>query len=168
MKYLVRKLQSSGLCWLWLTILVLVIDRVSKLWVIDHLQFFEPWILTPFLNFTLAYNTGAAFSFLDSQSGWQNGFFVSLALVVSTVIVVWMSRLTKREYWLGIALALILTGAIGNAWDRLNYGFVVDFIDFHLGDWHFAIFNIADSGICIGAFMLIVNCFFESRRVKAS
>lgn len=164
MKHLFKKLCTSGLFWLWITIVFLLIDRASKIWVMDHLQLFEPLKIAPFFNFTLAYNTGAAFNFLESQSGWQTWFFTSLALIVSIIVLVWLSRLAKREYWINVALCLILTGAIGNAWDRLHYGFVVDFLDFHLGDWHFAIFNVADSGVCVGAFMLILNWFFESRR----
>jgi signal peptidase II len=111
----------------------------------------------PFFDLTLAYNTGAAFSFLNSASGWQNVFFSVLAFVVSIAIIAWLFRLRKKDGWLSIALCLILGGALGNAWDRLLYHYVIDFLSFHLGSWHFAIFNIADAGISVGAFMLLVQ-----------
>jgi signal peptidase II len=114
----------------------------------------------PFFNLTLAFNTGAAYSFLHNASGWQNSLLTSLAVIVSACIVYWLSQLSARAYWAVIALTLVLGGALGNAWDRLLYGHVVDFLDFHLGGWHFAIFNIADSAICVGAFMLIVEWLF--------
>jgi len=145
---------SSGLVWLWLVVLLVAVDRYSKFWVTHHLSFFEPFKILPIFNLTLAYNTGAAFSFLHSASGWQNWVLSSLAVIISGGVLVWLSRLRAYEAWMSIALCLILTGALGNAWDRLYYGYVVDFLDFHWGDWHFAIFNIADTAICIGAFML--------------
>lgn len=160
MKFQFNKLTSSGLVWLWLTMLIIAIDRFSKVWVMDHLLSYTPHPITPFFNLTLAYNTGAAFSFLNTASGWQTWFFVGLALIISLVVLIWLSRLSWRECWLNLALSLVLAGALGNAWDRLTYGFVVDFLDFHLGNWHFAIFNIADSGICIGAGMLMLNWWF--------
>lgn len=151
-----HKLMSSGLVWLVLSVMIIVIDRNSKIWMMDHLQFGEPVALLPFLNLTLAYNTGAAFSFLHTASGWQHYLLGGLALGVAIFIAVWLMRLPRQQYWQNIALSLILAGALGNAWDRVSYGHVIDFINFHVGSWHFAIFNVADSAICIGAFMLIV------------
>lgn len=159
-----KKLLSTGLAWLWLVILLIAIDRYSKFWVAHHLSFFEPFEILPIFNLTLAYNTGAAFSFLHSASGWQNWAFGSLAIVISGMVIVWLSTLPARAYWLNIALCLILTGALGNAWDRLLYGYVIDFLDFHLNDWHFAIFNIADSAICVGAVMLCWHWVFASKK----
>lgn len=149
------RFKSTGLVWLWLTVLLVIVDRWSKIWVTDHLYAFNPLEVTSFLNLTLAYNTGAAFSFLHSASGWQNWLFGILAAVVSVFIIVWLSRLPRVAWWQSSAMCLILSGAIGNAWDRITYGYVIDFIDFHIHDWHFAIFNIADSAICVGAFMLV-------------
>ena len=151
-----HKLMSSGLVWLVLSVIIIVIDRNSKIWMMDHLQFGEPVALLPFLNLTLAYNTGAAFSFLNSASGWQHYLLGGLALGVAIFITSWLMRLPRQQYWQNIALSLILAGALGNAWDRVSYGHVIDFINFHVGSWHFAIFNVADSAICVGAFMLIV------------
>lgn len=149
-----KKWFSTGLVWLWVALLVIAIDRVSKLWIISHLSYFEPLAILPIFNLTLAYNTGAAFSFLHSMSGWQNIFLGGLACIVSLVVICWLASSSRREYWMNIALCLILGGALGNVWDRALYSHVIDFLDFHWSHWHFAIFNVADSAICVGAFML--------------
>lgn len=158
------RLLKTGLSWLWLVVVMIAIDRYSKYWVMSHLSFFEPMRILPFLNFTLAYNTGAAFSFLHAASGWQHWVLGGLALVVSAIVLVWLSRLPARQWWLNISLCLIMAGALGNAVDRALYGFVVDFLDFHIGGWHFAIFNIADSAICVGAFMMICDWLRSDKR----
>lgn len=148
--------RHSGLRWLWLAITVLLLDRLSKYWVITHLSPFEPYALVSWFNLTLAFNKGAAFSFLHSAGGWQTLLFTLFAVTMSVIILIWLSRNRAHEWWLNMALCLILGGAVGNVWDRLSYGYVIDFFDFHLQDWHFAIFNVADSAICVGAFMLMV------------
>ena len=152
-----RKVLRTGLSWLWLTLLVIAVDRYSKYWATEHLTLFNPFEILPVFNLTLAYNTGAAFSFLNSASGWQHWALGGLAVIVSVAVLIWLSRISARAIWLSCALCLILAGALGNAWDRVLYGYVIDFFDFHLGTWHFAIFNVADSAICVGAFMLIFN-----------
>ena len=116
-----KKLFSSGLIWLWVSVLIMVVDRVTKLWVVQNLSPYEPTVILPFFNLTLAYNTGAAFSFLDSMSGWQNWFLGGLALVISLAVIYWLLQLSSRARWLNIALCLILSGALGNAWDRVEY-----------------------------------------------
>lgn len=151
-----KKILSSGLVMLWVTVLVIIIDRFSKTWVMQHLNFHEPLTIFPFFDLTLAYNTGAAFSFLDSASGWQNIFLGSLTVIVSVVILTWLSRLSSRDYGMTIALSLILGGAISNLCDRILYGHVIDLLSFHWGTWYFAIFNVADSAICVGAFLLAI------------
>lgn len=153
------KWLMTGLSWLWVTILFVGVDRYTKNWSVANLIFQEPREILPFFNLTLAYNTGAAFSFLHAASGWQNIFFSGMAFLISAVVVVWLFKTPARDRWLSAALALILAGALGNAWDRLQYGYVIDFLDFHYQGWHFAIFNIADSAICLGAFMLCVHWF---------
>lgn len=150
-----KSIFASGLLWLWLAVLVIGLDHWVKLWIVHHLIAFDSLRILPIFNLTLAYNKGAAFSFLHSASGWQNVVLGSLAGFVSVIILYWLSQTSKREYWFNIALCLVLGGALGNAWDRIVYGYVIDFFDFHLGNWHFAIFNVADSAICVGAFMLI-------------
>lgn len=159
---MLKKLLKSGLCWSWIVFLVVALDYYSKSSVVQMLTPYEPFQVLSFLNFTLAHNTGAAFSLLHSASGWQNVFFVSLALIVCVVMFGWLAQLSSRNRWLSIAICLIVGGALGNVWDRIKYGYVIDFFDFHLGTWHFAIFNVADSAICIGAFMIIL-CWTTKR-----
>ena len=159
-----RRLLSTGLSFLWITILILIIDRYAKILAYQYLVLSEPFEILPVFNLTLAFNKGAAFSFLHSQPGWQHFLLGGLALFVSMVILVWLFRLKSKDRWVSIALCFILGGALGNVWDRVLYGQVVDFFDFHLGDWHFAIFNTADSAISIGAFMLILSWFMDSRK----
>lgn len=142
--------------WLWLPILIIALDRYTKYWALTHLNYHEPLTILPFFNLTLAYNTGAAFSFLHNASGWQHILLGGLAIIVSIAILYWLITLPKQAYGTRIALGLILGGALGNAWDRLLYGYVIDFLDFHLNDWHFATFNVADSAICVGAFLLML------------
>jgi len=154
---ILKKFYASGLAWLWIAILVIVIDRYSKIWVIDHLTFQEPLRILPFLNLTLALNTGAAFSFLHTASGWQNWLLGGLAIIISVLMVFWLAKLSARACWMSIALSLVLGGALGNAWDRILYGYVIDFLSFHLGNWYFAIFNLADSAICVGAVMICLQ-----------
>lgn len=161
---MLRKMYASGLQWLWITFIVLLIDRFAKMWVISHLTFLAPIAVLPFFNLTLAYNTGAAFSFLHTMSGWQNWVLGGLAGIISLSIFIWLAKTSARQRWLSIALCLILAGALGNAWDRILYGYVIDFLDFHLGDWHFAIFNIADSAITIGAIMLLISWFGPAKK----
>ncbi len=159
-----HKLFSSGLVWIWIAVLIIGFDRFSKIWALKHLIFAEPLSLLPFFNLTLLFNKGAAFSFLNHAAGWQHFVLGGLAIVVSMGIIVWLKSLPARAVWMNIALNFILGGALGNAWDRALYGYVVDYFDFHLGDWHFAIFNFADSAICIGAFMLIVSWFRQEKK----
>lgn len=160
---MLKQLTKSGLCWLWVAVLVLLVDYGSKMWVMSNLSLYEPLVILPFFNLTLAHNTGAAFSFLHSASGWQNMFFITLALVVSFVILRWLATLPRSNRWLSIALSLVLGGALGNVWDRVTRQYVVDFLDFHIDDWHFAIFNIADSAICVGAVMIILAWWFDNK-----
>jgi signal peptidase II len=107
------------------------------------------------------HNFGAAFSFLNNEGGWQRWGFTVFAAIVSLVILVWIARLSTQQKLEGVALALILGGALGNLYDRVTLGYVVDFLDFHWSGWHFPAFNIADSGICLGAFILILEGVFK-------
>lgn len=155
-----RRLLGSGLVWLWVSALVIVLDHVSKMAAESHLTLYQPLPVLPFFNFTLAYNTGAAFSFLADASGWQRWVFAAIAVVVSAFIIGWLLRLRRQQRWLGVTLALILGGAIGNVWDRLTLGHVIDFIDVYYGDWHWPAFNLADSAITVGAVMLVIESVF--------
>ncbi|MBS3804600.1 MAG: signal peptidase II [Oleiphilaceae bacterium] len=145
--------------WLWLALLVVIIDLGTKAMATAWLSYGQPVPVLPMFNLTLLHNTGAAFSFLASESGWQRWIFITLALVVSAVLVRWLSQLKRNETWLAIAVVLILGGALGNVYDRIVHGYVVDFIHLHWGGYHFPAFNIADSAITIGAIMLIIDMF---------
>lgn len=151
--------QGSQLKWLWLGLLVLILDLGAKAIATSVLTYASPVPVLPFFNFTLLHNTGAAFSFLAGAAGWQRWFFVVLALVVSVILVFWLRSLKRNETWLAIALVLILGGALGNVYDRIVHGYVVDFLHFYWNDWHFPAFNIADSAITIGAGMMILDMF---------
>ena len=145
--------------WAWVAILVIVVDQLSKFLAEYYLELYQPVAIIPFLNFTLAYNTGAAFSFLHQAGGWQNTFFIVIALLMSLVLLVMLYRTPRKDIQFALALWLVLGGAIGNVIDRLRLQKVVDFIDFYIGEWHFATFNIADIAISIGAFLLIMDSF---------
>ena len=120
--------------------------------------------MVPFVNLTLTHNTGAAFSLLHRAGGWQRWLFAALAVVVSIAIVIWLKRLPRNARWTAAGLALVLGGALGNLWDRLAHGYVVDFIDFYYGEWHWPAFNVADSAITLGAVMLVAEVVFARSR----
>jgi len=152
--------------WLWLTAVVIALDLSTKAIASENLVMFQPVTIFPGFNFTLMHNKGAAFSFLSEASGWQRWFFSSIAIIVSSVIFVWLKRLQKDQIWLAVSLALILGGAIGNVWDRLTLGYVVDFIDVYYGNAHWPAFNIADSAIFVGAVILGIDSIVSHRREK--
>jgi len=156
--------SSSGWRWLPLSAAVIVADQLAKAWIVHHFSLFERVHVLPVLDVILTYNTGAAFSFLSQASGWQRWLFVLLALAVSGALIVWMRRLNARAHaLLAAGLALIVGGALGNMIDRIMIGRVVDFIHVHWGHAYFPAFNIADSAITIGAAMLLLDAWRESR-----
>lgn len=146
--------------WLWLSLVLFAGDQASKLWVVANFDLYESKALLPSLNFTYVHNTGAAFSFLSSAGGWQRWFFVGIALVASITLTIWLSRLKLSERWMAVTLSLILGGAIGNLFDRISYGYVIDFIDVYYQAWHWPVFNIADCAISIGVVMMLFDTFF--------
>jgi len=155
-----KKLFSeTGLRWLWLTLLCLLVDQVTKHWVAGTFDYKETLVVFPFFNLFYIHNTGAAFSFLADQGGWQRWFFTAIASIASIVFLVWMAKTPKQQRLLSIAFALILSGAVGNLIDRALFGYVIDFLDFHWAGYHFAAFNIADSVIFIGAALMIFESF---------
>ena len=153
--------RTHPAAWLWLSLVVIVLDQATKFLVTRFLELYERVEVLPVLDFTLLHNTGAAFSMLAGASGWQRWFFIALALVVSVMLVVWIWRTPRGEKLLPLSLALILGGAIGNVIDRVLHGYVVDFIHAHWGTAYFPAFNIADSAITVGAMLLIVDAFRE-------
>ena len=153
--------RFGKLAWLWLSLIVIAADQISKHWFVANLDMYEQIVVIPDLfSWTLAYNRGAAFSFLANEAGWQRWFFAVIAVAVSIILTVWLKRLKINETWLAVALALVLGGAIGNVYDRVVLGHVVDFILVHWKtQWYFPAFNIADSAITVGAVMLALDMF---------
>ena len=145
--------------WLWLSLLAVILDQASKLAIAASMQLYESIRIMPFFKLTYVHNTGAAFSFLSEAGGWQRWFFAGLALVISAVIAVWLTRLKKHETLLAVALALVLGGAVGNLIDRLVYGYVIDFLDVYYNTWHWPAFNIADSAITLGVMLMLAESF---------
>ena len=152
--------------WLLIALAVAFIDQVTKGIVVDRFALYDSVGLTPFLNLVRAHNTGAAFSFLAGAGGWQRWFFVGIGLAASAFIVRLLHKHGSGEPLFSFALSMILGGAIGNVVDRLHRGYVVDFLDFHIGGAHFPSFNAADSSITLGAACLIVDEFRRWRRTR--
>ncbi|WP_120511634.1 signal peptidase II [Photobacterium salinisoli] len=152
-------LKQSGIRWLWLAVLVFAIDIGTKLLVMDTMGYGWPNRIEvlPFFNLLYVHNYGAAFSFLSDASGWQRWLFTAIALGVTVLLMVWMRRTPASHTMVNSAYALIIGGALGNLFDRLYHGFVVDFLDFYIGQHHWPAFNIADSAICVGAGLIILE-----------
>lgn len=150
--------------WLWISGAVILLDRISKELASRMLELYRPVPVVPSFNLTLMHNQGAAFSFLSDAGGWQRWFFTIVAVAVSAGLVFWMRRLERSQRWLAIAFALIIGGALGNVWDRVSLGFVVDFIEVYYGAWHWPAFNVADSAISVGAVMVLIDSFKSQRQ----
>ena len=142
--------------WLVLAGCLLIVDQLTKLWFDSSLRYGERVQVLPFFDFTLLYNPGAAFSFLADQAGWQRWFFTVLGLGAA-VFMLWMMHTNRTQQRLLLALALILSGAIGNVIDRIAYGHVIDFLLFYWQNWYYPAFNVADSCITLGAILLILD-----------
>lgn len=158
----------KNFAWLWLAALVIVLDQATKMYFSATMQLGESVSLLPVFSWTLAHNYGAAFSFLHDAGGWQRWFFAGIALVVSGGILFWLKTLPANARFLACALVLVLGGALGNLYDRMMLGYVVDFIHVHYGTWHFPAFNIADCGISVGAAMLIFDSLFLEKKREAA
>lgn len=158
--------NSRALPWLLLSVFVTVLDQLTKVWALHSLTpAGTPHPVIPgLLNWTLTFNPGAAFSFLGHSSGWQRWFFVALAVVISSVLVVWLSRTPRRDWRTALPLALVIGGAIGNMIDRLHAAVVTDFIQVYWHQWSYPVFNVADCGITVGAVLLVVFGLFADRR----
>jgi len=152
--------------WLWLSLACVLADQASKVIALDGLTLYQPVALAPFFNLTLVYNQGAAFSFLSDAGGWQRWFFTALAVLLSLGMTIWLARLARDQRWIAAALALVIGGAVGNLIDRLRFGYVVDFLDFHWAGWHWPAFNIADSCISVGVAILLVAELFGAQKVQ--
>ncbi|GAC14418.1 signal peptidase II [Aliiglaciecola lipolytica E3] len=152
-------LTQTGLRFLWLALLTLILDQWSKHAVLAGMELYQSIQITPFFNLTHTRNYGAAFSFLNDASGWQRWMFTAIAVVVSVVILRWLKGAPKHQIMLPVAFSLILGGALGNVYDRVVYGYVVDFLHVYYQQYEWPVFNIADSAICLGAFLLIIDMF---------
>ena len=157
--------QYKNVYWLWLSALVIGIDQITKQMVVKYLSWYEVHPLIPHFNFVHMRNTGAAFSMFSTAPVWV---FAALGVAVSIGIIVWMRRNPSGQTLVATALALILGGALGNVIDRVTRGFVVDFVDFYVGNWHFAAFNVADMAISLGAGLMVLDMLLDSRRPKAN
>lgn len=151
-------LRFANPYWLWLSLAVIVLDQVSKQLILRHFEWYEVRPIISNLNFTFVKNTGAAFSSFNTLPPWV---FVLLGVGVSIGILVWLRRHLYGQQLVAVAVCLIMGGALGNVIDRVRLGYVVDFIDFHVGQWHFAAFNVADMAISAGAALLILDMLLE-------
>lgn len=148
--------------WLGVALIVILIDQLTKISIARLFSYGQGREITSFFNLVLVYNRGAAFSFLAAAGGWQRWAFTALGVIAAIVIGYLLKRHASQKMFC-TALALILGGALGNVLDRLMYGHVIDFLDFHVGGWHWPAFNVADSAITVGAVLLV---FDELRRVR--
>lgn len=148
--------------WLVIAAIVVLLDQATKILISQTFSYGDSYPVTSFFNLVLVYNKGAAFSFLASQGGWQRYFFTAVSLIASIVILYLLKKHGDKPLF-SWALALILGGAVGNLIDRVAYGHVIDFLDFHAGGWHWPAFNVADCAIFIGAALFIID---ELRRVN--
>ena len=160
--------NKMALAWLLISALIVVLDLWTKALATESLSLYRPVELTAWLNMTLAHNYGAAFSFLSDAGGWQRWLFTGLASVVTLVLIVWLLRLPTSEKLTAAALCLIIGGAVGNLIDRVINGYVVDFIDVYVNDWHWPAFNVADSAITCGVILLLLDSLLQSLAAKRS
>lgn len=158
--------SASLMPWLGLALIILIADQFTKVLILGYFRLGDSTYVTSFFNIVRAHNTGAAFSFLASASGWQRWFFTAIG-VVATVFIVYLLRSHSGQKLFSFALACILGGAVGNVVDRLLHGYVVDFLQFHWQrSWYFPAFNVADSAITVGAVCLILDELLRVRRSR--
>ncbi len=151
--------NKTGLSFLWLSLIAFIVDLATKYLVVSRFELYESVNILPVFNLTYVRNPGAAFSFLADHSGWQQYFFILLALAISAMLVYFLYQNSLRQTLQNSAYALIIGGALANMVDRAYHGFVVDFLDFYWRDWHYPVFNVADIAICVGAGLLALDAF---------
>lgn len=164
----VLMLQKANARWLLVSVVIFLLDQFVKKLVAAHFDYHE--LLPVFsmagkwgVNLVLAHNTGAAFSFLAQAGGWQRWFFAAIALLVSGGLTVWLLRLQLEQRWLAFSISLLIGGALGNFLDRALLGYVIDFVDAYYGNYHWPAFNVADSAICVGAVLLLMENFLDKK-----
>jgi signal peptidase II len=150
-------MQAGRAVWLVPALLVLIVDQVTKWWAYSALTGIGAVEVTPFANLVLVFNRGAAFGMLGDAGGWQGPFFVAVAVAICAWILYVLLIAGVSGRWLGLGLSLILGGAVGNMIDRVLIGHVIDFIDLHAAGWHWPAFNVADSGITVGAALVVLD-----------
>lgn len=163
-----QTLKQTGLGWLWLSVLVLVLDQWTKKIIISQFRLYETLPVLDVFSLTYVRNTGAAFSFLSDAGGWQLWFFSTAALFVVGLLSYWLYQQKYSVWCLNSAYTLIIGGALGNVVDRIQYGYVVDFLDFHWGVYHFPAFNVADMAICLGAGLIILDAIMVVKKAEKS
>jgi signal peptidase II len=155
--------NNSAWPWLFLSAFIIFLDQLTKYLVQQHFELGEMMPIFSWLNLTMNFNPGAAFSFLGDAGLWRIVVLAGLSFSVSVALIIWLVRLARTEILLCFSLSLIIGGAIGNLIDRVRFNYVVDFVDFHVGAWHFATFNVADSAISVGAFFMVVKLVFGEK-----
>lgn len=156
--------NKRNLIWLLVSLIIIILDQLSKHWIMANLTYGQPWEILPVFNLTLSYNPGAAFNFLSAANGWQRWLFTAIAVLVSIYVIFWLTRVSAKDYLSKIGLSFVLGGALGNLYDRLHYGYVIDFIQVHYQNWYFPDFNLADSAITLGAVCIILTLLFDKKK----
>jgi signal peptidase II len=157
--------SGSMLPWIGLALIILIADQFTKVLILGYYKLGDSTTITSFFNIVRAHNTGAAFSFLASSSGWQRWLFTGIG-IAATLFIIYLLRTHPGQKLFCFALACILGGAVGNVIDRLLHGYVVDFLQFHWGGWYFPAFNVADSAITVGAVCLVLDELLRVRRSR--
>jgi len=156
-------LRQSTIVWLPAAFLIIVLDQLTKYIVVQSLYLGQNIPVFPGFDFTLIYNYGAAFGFLNRGEGWQVLFLSLIAIVAASCFIVWLARTPRNDSWTGFGICLLLGGALGNLIDRLYHGYVIDFLYLHYESWHWPAFNLADSAICVGAFLIMIQLWREKK-----
>lgn len=156
-------MHLKSLQWLWVSVLVIVLDQVSKVLIRHHLPLGHYHVLTSYFNLVHARNYGAAFSFMDKVGGHQRWVFSLFSFLVTVALILWLLYLQPMLLWRALALALLVGGALGNFWGRFTQGYVTDFLDFHWHTMHWPAFNVADSAVCVGAVILILSIAWSKK-----
>jgi signal peptidase II len=157
--------KRNALPWLGLSALLIALDQWTKAVAVGNLVYQQPEPVLPgFWNWTLTHNTGAAFSLLAKAGGWQHGFFVVLAFVISAGLAFALARTARGDWRNALPFAMVIAGALGNVVDRLRFGYVVDFVQWYWRDFYWPVFNVADSCIVVGASLLVLFSLFAGKR----
>lgn len=155
--------SRTALVWIWISIVVILLDQYSKYWISTNFQIHDSFDLMPYLRVFVDHNKGAAFSMLAQSPDLAFYLFSSFSALVVMGLLFWLFTLQSSSRWVAISIAFILGGAVGNLIDRVRFGYVIDFIDVYVNQWHWPIFNIADSAVCVGALMLVIDIIWLSR-----